>query len=192
MPHRVYKDWVSWNDFLGVDNTWDGYDRAQMRTTWLPFWEAVRTVQKLGLTTKPEYIQAYEDGLVPKTIPKAPDFAYDDWQGWPAFLGANIAARVKSAEHVTGIVCLCSSTLLTPNIIEVIIAPEGKGQLTSKFKERPDLRVLKAYVWDTSVWPQAKRVIETMGSDQGGGQFLVPNVNALLYEVDNILMIYRG
>jgi len=194
MPHRVYKEWISWNDFLGVDNSWDGWDRQKrMHTRWMPYWEAVRTVQKLGLKSKVEYKEAYANGDIPENIPTAPDRTYgDDWTGWPSFLGKDIAKKVESAEKVVGILALCVSSLLPSNVIEVIIAPEGRGQLQDKIEARPDLRVGKAYVWEPELWSQVRALFSAYGTEQNSGQYVFANVNAVLYELDMILMIYRG
>jgi len=194
MPHRVYKDWVSWNDFLGVDNTWDGWDRQKNQyTRWMPYWEAVRTVQKLGLKNKREYKEAYAGGLIPDNIPTAPDVTYKgEWTGWPSFLGKDIIKKVESAESVVGIIGLCVSSMLPQNVLEVIIAPEGNSQMQDKLEARTDLRIAKAYVWESKLWPQVKQILSTYGSEQNAGQYVFANVNAVLYELDNLLLIYRG
>jgi len=196
MPERVYKgEWTSWNDFLGVDNSWDGWDRQRKKQGgwWMPYWEAVRFVQKLHLKNKNEYKQAYTDGLISDHIPRAPDQTYgDEWTGWKSFLGSGIVEKVASAEKVTGILCLCSSSLLPPNVLEVIIAPEGRGQLQDKLDGRNDLRPYRAYVWEANIWPQVKSVMSALGSEQAPNVFMFSNVNAIVYELDNLLMIYRG
>jgi len=115
----------------------------------------------------------------------------DEWKGWPAFLGVDTYARVETAQHIVGIVALCASNLLTSNVIEVIIAPEGKKQLLDKLGARTDLRVVKAYVWEADLWPRVKQLISTMAGETEPGKFVVPNMNALLYEIDNILLMYR-
>lgn len=193
MPHRVYSDWVSWNDFLGVENTWDGHDRKRNKhTRWMPYWEAVRCVQKMKFKTKAEYRQAYEEGLIPNTIPLAPDRVYEDvFTGWVSFLGKDIEQKVSSAENVVGILCFCSSNILPPNVIELIIAPEGRGQLQDKLEGRSDLRPIKAYMWDSDVWPRVKSVLTILGTCQEPNVYLFANVNAVWYELDNILMMYR-
>ena len=189
-PHRVYtEEWKGWNDFLGNENTYNGPDQAN-RQPWTPYWDACRIVQAHSFASKREYLAGHDalDG----NIPRAAMEAYgDEWKGWPAFLGVDTYARVETAQHVVGIVCLCSSNLLSSNVIEVIIAPEGKKQLTDKLGERTDLRVVKAYVWESDLFPRVKQLIASMSSEAEPGKFVVPNVNALLYEIDNILLMYR-
>jgi len=192
MPHRVYPEWTSWNDFLGVDNAWDGYDRQNKPRQWMPYWEAVRFVQKLELKSKAEYTQACKDGVIPDTIPRWPEATYgDDWSGWPSFLGTNIMKKVESAEKVVGIIALCVSNLMPPNVLEVVIAPEGRGQLQDKLESRSELRPLKMYVWEANLWPQVKRSLDILGSEQTPGVYLFPNVNAVWYELDSVLLMYR-
>ena len=46
-PHQVYKrlgDWISWNDFLGLNNSWK---KALDPSDYLPFYEAARWVHTL-------------------------------------------------------------------------------------------------------------------------------------------------
>lgn len=187
-PHRVYKEeWTSWNDFLGNDNTFLGNVK---RGDWLPYWEAARIVQSYKFKTKREYLENHDK--IEGNIPKAANVAYkDDWRGWPAFLGVDAASIVEVARHTVGIVALCVSELLPSNVVEAIIAPEGKKQLLEKLGERSHLRVLKAWVWESELWPQVKNVLETMATESDPGVYTVPNMPALLYEIDNILLIYR-
>jgi len=191
-PQRVYKEWTSWNDFLGVDNTWDGYDRARKVGTWMQYWEAVRWVQKLGLKSKPEYITAYEEGRIDKNIPKAPDATYgDEWTGWKAFLGTDLGLKVESAAKVTGVLCLCTSKYTPANVLEVVVAPEGRGQLQSKLDARDDLSPYRLYVWEPHLWTQVKQIFMAMGSEREENVYIFPNVNAVTYELDNILLLFR-
>jgi len=192
-PHRVYPEWTSWNDFLGTDNSFDGWDRkAGLSQSWMPYWEAVRYVQKLGLQSQFEYKDAYERGEIDKTIPKAPNVTYgDQWTGWISFLGKDIRSKMQSVEQVTGILCLCTNSLLPSNVLEVIIAQEGLGQMKSKLEAKPELRAVRAYVWESELWPQVQQVLSACGSEQEKGQFLFPNVNQVVYELDNILLIYK-
>jgi len=191
-PHRVYEEWTSWNDFLGVDNTWDGYDRQRKAGSWMPYWEAVRMVQKLGLANKPAYMEAYEAGRIDTTIPKAPDATYgDQWTGWKAFLGTDLGKKVESAAKVTGVLCLCTSRYNPPNVLEVVVAPEGRGQLQGKLESRSDLSPYRLYVWEANLWPQVKQIFNMLGHEREEGVFVFPNVNALTYELDNLLLLFR-
>lgn len=190
-PHRVYEEWTSWNDFLGNDNTWDGWDRKN-GMEWMEYWEAVRLVQKMGIKSKKEYIECHKGGMIPENIPRAPDQTYKEkWTGWPSFLGKGIVEKVESADSVIGILALCSSLLMPSNVIEIIIAPEGKGQLQDKLDVRKELKVIKMYQWEKELWSEVRKIMGLFGTEQESNVYMCSNVNAMLYELDCILLMYR-
>ena len=189
-PNRVYtEEWDSWNKYLGNDNTYKGLD-SKNKKPWTPYWEAARIVQSHKFSCKREYLAGHDK--LSGNIPKCANVAYSsNWKGWPAFLGVDVSSRVEVAKHVVGIVALCTSTLLSSNVLEVVIAPGGKKDLLAKLGTRSDMRVLKAYVWETDVWINAKSILEAMSTEGEPGKYIVPNVNALLYELDALLLMYR-
>jgi len=86
-PDRIYFEngWKSWQKFLG-------YSIKRKKKKYRTFNDAKKFVFDLGLkkfTDWQKYINGKIKGLptLPKDIPKAPQFIYKNWKGWPDFLG---------------------------------------------------------------------------------------------------------
>lgn len=193
-PNRVYPEWTTWGDYLGVHNSFDAEDRSNFdKANARQYWDAVRWVQKQKYSSREVYWQAYDDD-VPKTIPKHPDTFYPNfWKdgGWTTFLGKKLDRQVLSAKEVVGIYCLFQSSYQPPNVFEIIAFPEGVDQLRKFMDNRSDLKVFKAYVWEREQMDQVDRILNVYASPQDRNVWLVPNVHALLFELDNVLMMYR-
>jgi hypothetical protein len=105
-PETVYeKDWEGWNDYLGNANA---FDRTGP-TEWLPFWEAARWVQKLGLKSQHEWRAYARENVLPVGIPRTPEYAYKDmWNNgvaWTEWLGLEARAVVEVAVGVEETQC---------------------------------------------------------------------------------------
>ena len=195
-PHRVYPEWISWSDFLGTDNSWNGYDlqlAARRGDAWRPYWEAVRYVQKLGIKTKNDWHAYCREKELPEDIPRAPDKTYgDDWTGWRSWLGKESMNKVESAVKVEGIIGLCYNSAMPNNMVEVVVAREGLGQMEDALADRPYLDIFKAYVInEDSVITDFNRVMQVFASKQDNAVWLVPNMSNLMFELDNNFSQFR-
>lgn len=94
-PDKVYKNqgWVSWFDFLGVDekpeDAWNkGYSSQGVK--FLSFKEARDFARKLKLKSAQEW-RDWARRSRPPNMPFSPDAAYkhSGWKSWPDFLGKN-------------------------------------------------------------------------------------------------------
>ncbi len=85
-PHRQYKDWISWNDFLGNNNE---FKQGRMSFgDYLPYEKALEIVHRLKLKTREEWMQWCRiAGNLPQNIPGRPDITYPQWIGWNQWLG---------------------------------------------------------------------------------------------------------
>ena len=181
-PHRVYTEWTSWNDYLGVENSFMKNERRPYR----PFWEAVKFIQALGLKTTAEYKRAYEEGRIPKDIPKAPHSQYDEWVSYPHFFGVDVQAKISAAKHEVGVVALCLPSGMPVGYIQLVHAEQGMDQLKSKLQSQR-LQVYKVYRWDKDCAEQVRQVMMQTASPQSDGFWLTSNVNNVLFELGNVL-----
>ena len=80
-PYNVYSEqWISWNDWLGIGCE-DGRRKA-----WVPFDEARIWAIASGIRTEQSWRKACKEGIIPNSIPWAPDRMYrEKWQGWGYF-----------------------------------------------------------------------------------------------------------
>jgi hypothetical protein len=195
-PNKVYKDeWVSWNDYLGSENTWDGYDRKfGQKFEWREFWESVKYVQGLGLGTKLEYLKLHREGGIPKDIPMAPDelpIWKGKWMGWPGYLGLSIGAKLEVIKNVERICSICESVHYASNMLEVVVCKGGLEEYGERVVRNKELRELRCYVMEEGDDKVLEGILGMCGSEQGVGVWLFVNVNEFLYECDNRLLMYR-
>lgn len=179
MPHRVYPEWAGWNDFLGIDNTFQKNEKRKYR----PFWEAIRVVHSFGFKTKPEYLRAHEQGKIPKDIPKAPSFQYDEWVDWPHWLGVKANAKVSVAKVNVAVLAICARTDMPAGYFECIIDKNGLVALKDGLTKRANARLIKAYKWDPSKTDLTLRVLSAHGTKYDD-VWLIRNVNGLLFDLD--------
>lgn len=194
-PYRVYKDWVSWNDFLGNNNKFGGPDKSN----YVPYWEAVRWAQKYckknKITTINKWQSWYKEVGLPENIPKRPDQIYEDfWEngGWTTWLGKNVRAVMKSEKEEVGLLAICTISSEPKNVLEVVIAKDGINHLKEILERRGNLTVLKIYRHEVELQDAVKAIFDRFTYDRGGMVYMVPNVNELLFELSNILLLYTG
>ena len=193
-PNRVYKEFVSWNDWLGTQNTFT----PNQGVTYRPYWEAVKWSQKNAadhnLNTGAEWVEwcrQNRDTLLPKDIPMSPEAAYDEFKGngWSVWLGQDVRAKLLASQVQTHLFAICSSAnLATPgNYYTVVHAPMGEADLRERLQEHKDMRVYRGYKWENELSEQVGKLFSTFGKDIGEGVWFFPNLNALIFELDQIL-----
>ena len=191
-PNRVYPEWVSWNDFLGVDNSFaKELNRKRMITR--PYWEAVRWVQAQSYKTAEDYKNKY-DAEVPKDIPKMPqEFYKTEWQGWGTFLGTNIRSRIMSKTEELGLLAICTfnGPSMAGNMFEIVVDDDGISTMQAKLSQRPDLVPIKAYHYLQSDKPIVADILNKYASHQHGNVYLAVSMNDVTFQFDTALEIYR-
>lgn len=189
-PNRVYPEWVGWNDFLGVDNSFEKELNRKRKIT-RPFWEAVRWVQAQSYKSQFEYKDAYTAGDVPDDIPKMPETFYDEWQGWGVWLGTNIRSRVMSKTEDLGLLALCTTTHGAGNMFEVVVDDDGIASMQARLAARSDLNPFKAYHYRDEDKAVVTQLLEQYASAQGGNVYIAVNMNDIVFQFDTALEIYR-
>lgn len=194
-PHHTYKkEWVSWNDFLGTNNTWEanGYTPGNYR----PYWDAVRWSQananKNSLDTMKKWLAWYGDNEVPDNIPKRPDAYYDEWAGWGTWLGTTIKGKIMTEKTAHGILALVIQKGHQKNVITMRLEKGGADALEDAWKASKEIgqefQVVKMFEYDPDHYMQLKGVYEMCSTPFEGSEQvrLVQNVNTFLWEVENI------
>lgn len=190
-PNRTYPDWITWNDFLQNDNSFEK-ELSRKRKITRPYWEAVRWVQAQRYKTADEYIAKYDEE-VPKDIPKQPNTFYKtEWQGWGTFLGTNIRSRIMSKSEDLGILTLCRMGDNSPgNMFEVVTDDDGMATLQAQLALRPDLQPFKAYHYAEADKQIAADLLAKYASHQHGNVYLTSNMNDIVFQFDTALLIYK-
>lgn len=197
-PNRVYKEFTSWNDWLGTQNTFS----PNHKRNWRPYWEAVKFIQQVAadndLNTMEDWINyCKKDGVViPDDIPKRPDVTYPEWvgNGWKTWLGVDIRSRLKTAKINTHIFAICSYwNLSVPrNVYAFVHAPTGVSEMKQKIDHVKDLVVYRAYHWEPELSDQIHSLFKHFVRDEGDGKMYVPDLNGLVFELDMILEVYKS
>jgi len=193
-PNRVYKEFVSWNDWLGTKNVFTPNQGVSFR----PYWEAVKWSQKNAadhnINTGAEWVawcRQNRDTLLPKDIPMAPEAAYDEFKGngWSVWLGTDLRGKMLASQVETHIFAICSNAnLATPgNYYTIIHAPMGESEMHQKLAEHTDMRVYRGYKWDVALVEQVGQLFEVFGKNMGEGVWFIHNLNELIFELDMIL-----
>jgi hypothetical protein len=90
-PDQVYQNqgWSGWGDWLGTDRV------ANQRRAFLPYVEAMRFAQALGLKSETEWREYCASGRRPANIPSAPWQQYRNagWVNWGHWLGTGNVAN---------------------------------------------------------------------------------------------------
>lgn len=188
-PNRTYPDWVSWNDFLHVDNSFEKeLNRKRMITR--PYWEAVRWVQAQRYETADDYKQHYEAGDVPVDIPKAPNQFYPEWSGWGIWLGSNVRSYIMSKTENLNMLALCKVGNQAENLIEVVTCPDGVVALQQIIAERTELAPYKVYHVGDGEDKSVMEILKRVASSQGCNQYICVSIHDLHFELDNLLEKY--
>jgi hypothetical protein len=196
-PERVYKEFVSWNDWLGTANVFKGDVVKPAR----PFWDAVKWAQDHAAVHKLDtmadwllWVKEHEEEL-PTDIPPRPDTRYTEWSqiGWKGWLGTDVRGRLAAAKQSTALFAICShhNLRMPGNKFALIQAEQGEAQLLNILKQAGDLRVVRCYKMDNELKEKVHELLAQYGRDEGDGWF-IPNVNNVLFELDGMLQVYRG
>lgn len=198
-PNRVYKEFISWNDWLGTQNSFAA--NKDNNKNLRPWWEAVKFAQQLcadnDIDTGQGWIEYIKrvDVKLPDDIPSRPDTAYDEFldNGWSVWLGKDIRGRLKAAKVNTHVFAICSFKMLSVprNIYAFVHAPTGVAEMKAKLEHVKDLDVHAAYYWESELGEQLDKLFKTFARDEGDGKMFVPNLNSLLFELDLLLERYR-
>ncbi|MGZ8924306.1 MAG: hypothetical protein ACXW2E_00350 [Nitrososphaeraceae archaeon] len=82
-PYRTYREWTSWNDFLGTSNHF-GIKAAR---SWRNMEEAALWVHRLRLENYVSWMAYCKINKLPVDIPTRPDLVYKKWKSWNHWLG---------------------------------------------------------------------------------------------------------
>ena len=193
-PYRFYKDdWTSWNDFLGNTNSFeDNYiKKSQLKQQFLPFWEAVSLAQSLAakhnLTAAHQYRRFHKSNpdLV-SSLPRAPNVYYADWMGWPTWLGKTTSATLLPKVHMEQYFIVLSHG---PDLYSFHITTGGKEE-ARKIVETGTF--VKAYVYEAECHDRLAEIVERNSEEDDGNTRFCYNINSIIYEIDVILVQFKG
>lgn len=91
-PDKIYKDsgWNGWGSFLGTGNG----EIKKLKS----FEDAQAFAKELKITSKVDWFRSHKEGIIPKDIPKYPNYTYknNEWCGWRRFLHEKRTSKKRS------------------------------------------------------------------------------------------------
>lgn len=194
-PDRVYEEWSSWNEFLGTTNSFEKKrDRLKKnKVTYRPFWEAVRYAQQKAkehnITSQGEWEEWHDSGMCAKDVPKRPHHVYDEFtgKGWSVWLGKDIKSKIATAKQNVAVMAVCQTPGYPPNMITIVVEGSGVTALRDRWDRTIVGKPYRIYNWESDLIPYVEQIFIQHSYDKGNKMYLVPNMHALLFELDNIL-----
>lgn len=190
-PERFYvDDWVDWKTFLETDHVYDADNpKAVREKDLLPYWDAINLIQPMQFKTGDEYKQAFDDGLIPKGIPRIPDRRYPLFYnrgGWKSWLGKDIKHRINAQKNLQPIMVLYRGSSASDNVLSVLIHTKGKHKLLELVREN-DLKVVAMYNWYPDFASHVYELLDNLGNKQNDNTWIFSNIHDILFELGTVL-----
>jgi len=175
-PYRVYKEWISWNDYLGTDNKFN----EKVGRAWRSLDEATVWVHKLKLTTQTQWMDwCREEGNLPEDVPARPDLVYDKWRSWSHWLGNKPVEAVQAKQQAQRSVVyyIIHESDVPGNVFTYGVEQGGLSALKDKW-ERDKFDICKMFWHDSNKAGVIKQIIEAFSTPYLGNdrQRITPNV----------------
>lgn len=173
-PYRVYKEWISWNDFLGNENKFN----EKIGTKWRPLLDATIEVHKLGLHTQTQWMEFAKTDQLPEDIPARPDLVYDDWRSWSHWLGNRPveAIEIKQEAQRAQVYFIIHDPVVPLNVLTFGI--ESSLASMKQRWEREKFEIVKMFWYQPDKAAIAKQIVEALSTPYQGNdrERIVPNV----------------
>lgn len=181
-PYRVYKEWVSWNDFLGTNNKFN--DRGSVK--WRSLNEAAQWVHTLQLKSYSEWIEYCRETELPEDIPARPELVYDNWRSWNHWLGNKPAEalQVKQEAARNRIFYIIHEQDAPGNVLTFGIESGGSSALKAWW-ERDKFEIVKLFWYNQDEAEAVQRIVNVLSTPYMGlnKQRIVPNVWEIVWHL---------
>lgn len=186
-PYRVYKEWTTWNDFLGNNNAFN----EKIGTKWMSIEDAVQVVHKLKLKTQAEWMEwAKQEGNLPEHIPARPDLVYDTWRSWNHWLGNKVVDAVQAKQEAarTQVYYIIHEQDTPGNVLTFGVEALGVAGLKSRW-EHDKFDVIRMFWYDPTKQDLLKQIVEATTTSYLGAnnQRIAPNTWESIYQISLIL-----
>lgn len=188
-PYRVYKEWITWNDFLGTNNIF-GNTKVQ---DWLPYEEARQIVHTLNIESYAKWLAYAKEGKLPERIPVRPDLTYSSWRTWASWLGKNAIESLIAKKEVLAkenrIFYVIHEPGTPENVITFGIDRDGIHSFKAKWEANP-FNIIRVFWYNPDEDQYIKDVINQLSSPYLGDeqQRIVKNYWEILYYIEQKLM----
>jgi hypothetical protein len=182
-PYRVYKEWTTWNDFLGNNNAFN----EKVGTKWIPLDEAVHQIHKLKIQTQSAWMEwAKQPGNLPAQIPARPDLVYDNWRSWNHWLGNKVSATIQVQQEAakTQVYYIIHEQDTPGNVLTFGVEAMGIPALKERW-EREKFDVVRMFWYDPAKGDLLRKIVEATTTSYLGAnnQRIAPNVWETVYHL---------
>jgi hypothetical protein len=182
-PNKVYKkDWMGWPHFLGNNNKFKEYRK------YTNYENAFIFARQSNIKTKDEWVEKWRNDELPRDIPCRPDILYRKrgFKGWKHFLGTGplqVAQAVEMAKQAEKQPHILLFTLPDSNLINQIhISVHPTIETAKKYLINSQHQFLKLFKLPSDYdW---RSIVLQYGTDYGEGDYIIENVNELLFNID--------
>jgi len=205
-----YRDeWEGWGTFLGTGNE----NPRRIKPKYLPYREAKALVHVVAHKHNlmkghvmqnwlsfldQQYLLPEDERELPVTVPRNPQAFYDEWEGWPAWVGKNLKSKIDAIQHKAtmeveikksnvakydGQPVYAITTGVDPTntqMIKVIVSYEGLSKLLLDCSNL-QYDITRAYVFDKNDIDSIRHTLDSYGISQGNSTYMISDINALLH-----------
>lgn len=190
-PYRVYKDWVSWNDFLGTNNKFQDVSKK-----WRSLEEATMWAHTLKLQSYKQWMDWCRENKdkLPGDVPARPDLVYEKWMSWNHWLGSKPREAIEAIQEAE-----------KKRIFYIIHYPDVPGNVMTygtvdglaALKERWEhdkFTVVRLFWLDPSKTDKVQNILSTLSTPYLGDdkQRITPNVYEIIFYLEMNLETVRN
>lgn len=190
-PARVYKEWVSWNDFLGTDNEF-----KTKSVTWRSLEEATIWAHKLNLASHEEWLEFVRDKtMLPSDIPARPDLVYKkNWQSWSHWLGNKPRQTLEAVQQAQKVHIYYA--VRHPDVPDNVytFGIETQGMVAFRERVQREKLVVAAMFWYESESAEIiKRIVTSLSTPYYGDDKyrIVPNIHEIVWHLQTQMETVR-
>lgn len=182
-PYRVYKEWTSWNDFLGTNNEF-GLNTTR---TWRPMEEAALWVHSLRIESYTKWLDYCKETGLPNDIPTRPDLVYRNWKTWGHWLGnrpVETLEMIKEAQRLQ-IYYIIHEADVPQNVFTFGVEPMGPTVFKERW-EREKFDIMRMFWFDPEHSNHIQRIIDGLSTPylDNMNQRICPNMWEINYYLE--------
>lgn len=167
-PYRVYKEWTTWNDFLGNSNAFND----KIGTKWIPMEDAIPKIHALKIKSAQDWMEwAKVPGNLHANIPARPDLVYDKWRSWNHWLGNKVVEVIKAQQEAqkTQVYYVIHEQDVPGNVLTFGVESGGVYALKERW-ENEKFDVVRMFWYDPAKSGLLKQIVDAtttpyMGND---------------------------
>lgn len=181
-PYRVYKEWTTWNDFLGTDNKFN----ERIGQKWRSFEESIVAVHKMNIKTQGAWMEFCKEKKHPQDIPTRPDLVYDKWRGWNHWLGNKIieAIEAKQQTHHVAVYYIIRQLDVPTNVFTFGVESGGLSVMKERW-DREQFDIVKMFWFEQEKAAAVNQILAAYSSpyQDNERQRLSPNIWDIIWHL---------